>query len=130
MTKKMTVAEKITKLAVRKTGLDPEKNYLDLINAVDDKTAFAVTVTMLDKVVSKQSFNDWVKQGFSHSKRSMRVFHKIVPELGSDAANNVLGAKKDFIYSVCKKQDELSKQAYLHNRKGFLAAANNFLQTA
>jgi hypothetical protein len=125
MTKKMTVAEKIANKAIKSVG---EMPFGDLINQLSDKEALAVAVVQIDREVGKKDFDTWRSKGYSRSKRSMRVMHKLLSQMNSPEADAVLKLKEGYLYSVCKKQNELSTEGYKAVRKSFLPKFDAFLQ--
>ena len=126
MSKKLSLAQKIANKATKATGLN---KYLDIVNAVSNKEAFALAVTTLDQSVAPKDgdFTKWVAGGYSHSKRAMRVFHDVMDTIDTPEAKAVLAAKKNYIYSVCKGQNIKSTNLYRANREKFLEQADKVL---
>jgi hypothetical protein len=125
---KVSMTEKIADQAkLAEGGFTP---YLDLINKVNDKQVLALAVATLDQTVTRGGFNEWRIKGFSHSKRASRVLNEFLAKLDTPEANTVLKAKKDYIYSVCEKQNVASTEAYKAVRKNFLTQIDNILIAA
>lgn len=125
MTKKLSVAEKIANQAVRKAGTVASFN--ELVNKLSDKEVLAVACVNLDKEVVKADFETWRNAGFSRSKRSMRVMHRLLSQMKDPAADAVIHAKHGYLYSVCAKTNKSSTAEYKAIRAKFLPKLDQFL---
>ena len=122
---KTNTVEKIAEQAIMKEG--GFTSYLELINKVTDKEAFALAIKTLDNSVTKGGFREWRVKGFSHSKRASRVMNKFLAKIDTNEANAVLKAKKSYTYSISEKQNYASTDAYKAVRKSFLNQVDKFL---
>ena len=123
-----TIAEKIATQAIRVSNLDPEADYLELINTLKDKEALAVAITKLDQLVTTEGFDGWRTHGYSTSRKAARLMNRLLPRMKSKEAKEVLALKQNYLYSVCEKQNDISTSGYKAIRSKFLNQVDHFLQ--
>lgn len=126
MTKNISIAGQIALKALRSSHFD----YKKAINKATDAEALAIVVDRMDKAVLAGGFVGWKKSGLSNSKRGMRVLNRLIPQIGTPEALAVLQAKKDYMHSVCVKQNNRQTENYKNMREKFLKQINTYVAKA